>query len=152
VISSIRVSGNQTCAFYQNKDCVRGIDEKVMVVQGPWSIDALPKQIDNSIQSYICGDVAPLAPGTVIINGLEEATAPSTANGLETRDSTSAALVPPPRNDGRGCTLWKQQEFVGGDIGILPSSCGNLDKAPGNWDLQTRSLAIEPGYKCTFWT
>ena len=148
MISSLKVSGNQTCTFYQNKDCVKGIGENVMVVQGPQSIYALPKLFDNSIQSYICGDGAPLAPGTVILDGLNEAT----ANEVNTRDSTSAAPTPPPKNDGRGCTLWKQQDFLGVDIGILPTSCGNLNQAPGNWDMQTRSLAIEPGYKCTFWT
>ncbi|PSN71254.1 hypothetical protein BS50DRAFT_279128 [Corynespora cassiicola Philippines] len=60
--------------------------------------------------------------------------------------------------DGRGATVWKQRNFVGtlepNEKTAIPGNnyCANLDAVYGDWDKKIRSLTVEKGYKCSFYT
>ncbi|KAF2786226.1 hypothetical protein K505DRAFT_202262, partial [Melanomma pulvis-pyrius CBS 109.77] len=60
--------------------------------------------------------------------------------------------------DGRGATIWKQQNMIGdivpADQTAVPGNawCTNLNNIFGGWDKKVRSLVVQDGYKCQFYT
>ncbi|KAE8872380.1 hypothetical protein PTNB73_01531 [Pyrenophora teres f. teres] len=59
----------------------------------------------------------------------------------------------PSSNDGRGCTIWKNQT-CGPDPGFpIPGDsgyCTDLDNLLSDYDGKVRSFRVEKGYQCEF--
>ncbi|KAJ4364647.1 hypothetical protein N0V83_009244 [Neocucurbitaria cava] len=63
------------------------------------------------------------------------------------------ALPAPPNADGRGATLWTLRAFQGSSVAIPASAwCTDMNNVFGNFDGKARSLSVEGGYKCQFYT
>ncbi|KAF2849471.1 hypothetical protein T440DRAFT_469237 [Plenodomus tracheiphilus IPT5] len=57
------------------------------------------------------------------------------------------------RNDGRGATIYTSTKF-GGRLFAIPGSnyCTSLNEIYGDFDAKTRSIIIDQGYRCEFYT
>ncbi|KAH7071906.1 hypothetical protein BKA63DRAFT_554808 [Paraphoma chrysanthemicola] len=70
---------------------------------------------------------------------------------------TLAAALPNPQsltpNDGRGATVFKEQNLKG-DSTAIPSNlwCTDLNNIFGGFDYKVRSVIVEKGYRCRFYT
>ncbi|KAF2245533.1 hypothetical protein BU26DRAFT_568108 [Trematosphaeria pertusa] len=77
-------------------------------------------------------------------------TASSLVSRIETCDKSPS--------DGRAATLFKQQNLIGENVATdytpLPADSGCIDMSSffGNWEGKTRSLVVNAGFKCEFYT
>ncbi|CAI6334101.1 unnamed protein product [Periconia digitata] len=62
-------------------------------------------------------------------------------------------------SDGRAATIFKQQDFQGDNVAadfqpvpVTYGSCFSMNNFYGNWASTTRSLIVNDGFKCEFYT
>lgn len=167
-IVSLEITSAVSCAFFTLEACIHPQGTADMLVQGPAYLDKVPNEMLYAIQAYICGSEAAtfslgatMEPGTVIVNN-KDATAPqqdvfelaARSEPIEEIPADSGDIAA----DGRGATIFKQQNLQGsqvpGDKTAVPGNtyCADLSNIFGNWDGKVRSLKVEPGYRCKFFT
>ncbi|KAL5406110.1 hypothetical protein PMIN06_004444 [Paraphaeosphaeria minitans] len=82
---------------------------------------------------------------------------PSYGSGTNSGSTSPTADAPDFRNDG-ACTLFKAKNLAGKtsptDYTPVPADSGCLDLSSlyGAWEGKTRSLVVQAGYKCDFYT
>ncbi|KAF2472913.1 uncharacterized protein BDR25DRAFT_312786 [Lindgomyces ingoldianus] len=155
-IMSLEITARQPCAFFSLEACINPAGTHAMVVQGPARLPTLPGAMQDAIQAYICGpnatNFAPnatMAAGTVVVN------IPKHVRNVEVKERDDEGTIP---DDGRGATIFKQQDLIGetvpADKTAIPGNawCTDLTMIYGNWDGRVRSLVVQLGYKCQFYT
>ncbi|KAF2450247.1 hypothetical protein P171DRAFT_136723 [Karstenula rhodostoma CBS 690.94] len=82
---------------------------------------------------------------------------PTYGSGSGSGSTSPTADAPDFRNDG-ACTLYKAKNLAGKtsptDYTPVPADSGCLDLSSlyGAWEGKTRSLVVQEGYKCDFYT
>jgi hypothetical protein len=61
--------------------------------------------------------------------------------------------IPQASSDGRGATIFKDKNFKGQSTAIPANNfCTNINNIFGEFDGKIRSLTVEKGYQCKFYT
>ncbi|KAF2654886.1 hypothetical protein K491DRAFT_779186 [Lophiostoma macrostomum CBS 122681] len=166
---SLNLTSAVNCAFFQVEACIHPNGSlPAMLFAGPAPMPFLNSNLHYGIAAYLCGDAATrmwfpggnatVPPGTVIIRNQDEG---GDGGRDGEQDKEVEVEVRTDGTDSRAATLYKSTTFSSPPSEQLPipipssSSppfCTDLSNVYGNFEGQVRGVAVEAGFRCTFYT